>query len=59
MVCVMRFKFDKKKSEKLRKNPKRKAGFEEITEIWGHPYYEDCCSDDPGQFRAIGNNMKI
>jgi len=55
----MRFKFDKKKSEKLRKNPKRKAGFEEITEIWGHPYYEDCCSDDPGQFRAIGNNMKI
>ncbi|MDM8550343.1 BrnT family toxin [Desulfobacterales bacterium HSG2] len=50
----MRFNFDKKKSEKLRKNPKRKIGFEEATEIWEQPYYEDRRSDDPEQFRAIG-----
>ncbi len=50
----MRFKFDKEKSEKLRKKAKRRAGFEEVTEIWKHPYYEDCRSDDPEQFRAIG-----
>lgn len=29
----MRFKFDKDKSELLRKNPKRKIGFEEVQEI--------------------------
>ena len=50
----MRFKFDKKKSEKLRNNPKRGIGFEEVREIWKHPYYEDCRSDDPEQYRAIG-----
>ena len=31
----MRFKFDKKKSEELRKNPKRNIGFEEAQEICG------------------------
>ena len=50
----MRFKFDKAKSEQLRKNPKRKIGFEEIKEIWLHPYYEDQRSDDPEQYRIIG-----
>jgi uncharacterized DUF497 family protein len=50
----MRFKFDKVKSEQLRKNPKRKLGFEETQEIWEHPYYEDQRSDDPEQYRAIG-----
>ncbi|QTA92964.1 BrnT family toxin [Desulfonema magnum] len=50
----MRFEFDKKKSEKLRRNPKRKTGFEEAAEIWEHPYYEDQRSDDPEQFRVIG-----
>ena len=50
----MRFKFDKTKSERLRNNPKRGIGFEEAQEIWQHPYYEDCRSDDPEQFRAIG-----
>lgn len=50
----MRFKFDYKKSELLRKNPKRGIGFEEVQEIWVHPYYEDYRSDDPEQFRAIG-----
>ena len=50
----MRFKFDKKKSEQLRKNPKRGIGFEEAQEIWRHPYYEDYRSDAPEQFRVIG-----
>lgn len=50
----MRFKFDKTKSKQLKKNPKRKIGFEEIKEIWLHPYYEDQRSDDPEQYRAIG-----
>ena len=50
----MRFKFDPKKSDKLRKNPKRSMGFEEAQEIWTHPYYLDCRSDMPEQFRAIG-----
>ena len=50
----MRFKFDKQKIEWLRNNPKREIGFEEAQEIFTHPYYEDCRSDDPEQFRAIG-----
>jgi uncharacterized DUF497 family protein len=50
----MRFKFDKRKSEQIRKNPKRKIGFEEAQEIWDHPYYEDQQVDDPEQYRAIG-----
>ena len=50
----MRFKFDKVKSEQLRKNPKQKLGFEEAQEIWEHPYYEDQRVDDSEQYRAIG-----
>jgi len=50
----MRFKFNKKKSEQLSKNPKRGIGFEKVQEIFQHPYYEDYRSDDPEQFRAIG-----
>ena len=50
----MRFKFDPKKSNLLRNNPKRKIGFEEAQEIWEHPYYEDYRNDDPEQFRVIG-----
>lgn len=50
----MRFKFDKSKSKRLRRNPKRKIGFEEVQEIWQHQYYEDCRPDNPEQFRAIG-----
>ena len=50
----MRFKFDPKKSELLRNNPKRGIGFEAAQEIWSYPYYEDYRSDDPDQFRAIG-----
>ncbi len=38
----------------LKNNPKRGIGFDEIQEIWSHPYYQDFRSDDPEQFRAIG-----
>lgn len=51
---LIRFKFDGAKSALLKKNPKRKIGFEEIQEIWSHPYYQDYRCDDPEQFRAIG-----
>ena len=50
----MRFEFDRRKSERLRKNPKRGVGFEEALEIFEHPYGQDRCSDDPEQYRAIG-----
>lgn len=50
----MKFKFDPKKSELLRNNPKRDIEFEEIQEVWDHPYYEDKGSDDQDQFRVIG-----
>jgi len=50
----MRFKFDRKKSEKLRKDPRRKIGFDEVQEILNHYHYVDCRLDDPEQFRAIG-----
>ena len=50
----MRFEFDHRKSKRLRNNPKRRIGFEEAREIFSHPYYEDCRSDDPQQFRVIG-----
>ena len=50
----MRFRFDAKKSKKLRANPKRGIGFEEAQEIFSHPYYLDQRSDAPEQYRAIG-----
>jgi uncharacterized DUF497 family protein len=50
----VRFKFDKNKSSRLKNNPKRGISFDEIQEIWSHPYYQDFRSDDPEQFRAIG-----
>jgi len=50
----VRFKFDPKKSDKLRKNSKRAIGFEEAQEIWTRPYYLDARSDRPDQYRAIG-----
>ncbi len=42
------------KSDKLRNDPRRKIGFEEVKEIWTHYHYVDCRFDDPEQFRAIG-----
>lgn len=50
----MRFKFSKRKSAALRKNPKRGIGFEEAQVIWQQPYYLDRRSDLPEQYRAIG-----
>lgn len=50
----MRFQFDTRKSERLRRNPKRGIGFEEAQEIFTHPYYQDQRSDLPEQYRAIG-----
>jgi uncharacterized DUF497 family protein len=50
----MRFKFDYRKSVKVKADPRRQIDFVEVQEIWSHPHYIDCRSDDPEQFRAIG-----
>jgi len=50
----MRFRFDERKSRRLRANPKRSIGFEEAQEVFSHPYYLDQRSDLPEQYRAIG-----
>jgi len=50
----MRFDFDKRKSQRLRSNPRRGIGFEEAQEIFSHPYYLGQRSDLPEQYRAIG-----
>jgi hypothetical protein len=50
----MQFKYNKAKSEKLKKDPRRRIGFEKVKEIWTHYHYVDCRSDDPEQLRAIG-----
>ena len=53
-TVLVRFKYDTKKSQSLKKNPKRGIDFEEAQEVWEHPYYMDTRSDLPEQFRAIG-----
>jgi uncharacterized DUF497 family protein len=50
----VRFEYDRRKSERLRKNPSRGIGFEEVQELWSNPYYLDQRLDVPNQFRAIG-----
>jgi len=50
----MRFKFDFRKSKKLKDDPRRRIDFVEAQEIGTHPHYMDCRSDDPEQFRAVG-----
>ena len=50
----MRIKFDPRKSNKLKADPRRGISFEEVREIWLHPHYIDRRSDNPAQFRAIG-----
>ncbi|HUJ39591.1 MAG TPA: BrnT family toxin [Candidatus Acidoferrales bacterium] len=50
----MRFTFDRRKSRRLRANPRRGIGFEEAQEIFSHPYYLDQRIDAPEQYRAIG-----
>ena len=50
----MRIEFDKKKSEQLRNNPRRKIGFEEALELFNNVFIEDQHIDYPHQWRAIG-----
>jgi uncharacterized DUF497 family protein len=50
----MRFDFDERKSKRLRADPNRAIGFEEVCEIFAHPHYLDQRSDQPEQYRAIG-----
>ena len=53
-VPFVRFKFDKRKSLALRKNPRRGIGFEEAQEVFSRSYFEDQRKDQPKQYRAIG-----
>ena len=50
----LRFQFDERKSKGLKANPGRGIGFDEVQEIFFHPYYLDQRADEPEQFRAIG-----
>ena len=50
----IRCKYDKAKSEEIKKNPKRAISFEDAKEIFTHNYYEDYRNDYPEQYRAIG-----
>ncbi len=50
----MRFKFDKKKSEQLRNDPRRKIGFEEAQELFDSVFIEDQHIDYSHQWRATG-----
>ena len=50
----MRFSFDPRKSKRLRTNPQRGIGFEEVQELFSRPHWVDQRSDVPAQFRAIG-----
>ena len=46
----MKFKYDIKKSEQLRKNPKRGVGFNDVQELFEHYYYEDLRFDNEGLY---------
>lgn len=50
----MRYSFDPGKSKRLRANPKRGIGFEEVQELFTRPYWLDRRSDVPEQFLAVG-----
>ena len=50
----MRFHFDPEKSIRLRANPERGIGFEEVQTLFDREHITDRRSDDPEQFRAIG-----
>ncbi len=50
----MRFHFDPRKSKRLRANPRRGIGFEEVQEPFSQPYWLDRRPDVPEQYRAIG-----
>jgi uncharacterized DUF497 family protein len=50
----LRFRFDLRKSKRLRANPKRGIGFEEARQLFSRPYWIDQRSDVPEQYVAIG-----
>jgi uncharacterized DUF497 family protein len=50
----MRFRFDPRKSRRLRANPRRGIGFEEAQQLFSQPYWLDQRSDVPEQYLAIG-----
>ena len=50
----MRFSFDPRKSRRLRSNPRRGIGFEEVRELFSQPYWLDRRSDVSEQFLAVG-----
>jgi uncharacterized DUF497 family protein len=50
----MRFSFDPRKSKRLRANPRRGIGFEEVQEVFSRPYWLDQRSDVPEQYVAVG-----
>lgn len=50
----MRFSFDPRKSRRLRANPRRGVGFEEVRELFSRPYWLDQRSDVPEQYLAVG-----
>jgi uncharacterized DUF497 family protein len=50
----MRFSFDSRKSKRLRSNPKRGIGFEEVQALFERPYWLDRRSDVPEHFPAVG-----
>ena len=50
----MRFSFDPEKNKRLKANPKRDLGFEEVQVLFDLEHIVDQRSDDPEQFRAIG-----
>lgn len=51
----MRYRWDDKKDEIIRENPKKCGfGFDVVIEVFEHPHIEAMKSDDPEQFFAIG-----
>lgn len=50
----MRFKWDTKKNKKLKSDPRRALGFDEVVQLFKYSYYLDQKNDDPEQYRAIG-----
>jgi uncharacterized DUF497 family protein len=50
----MRFDFDPEKSKRLKANPERGIGFDEVQALFSAEHITDRRSDDPEQFRALG-----
>ena len=50
----MRFSFDPRKSQRLRANPRRGIGFEEVRKLFSQPYWLDQRPDVLEQFLAVG-----